>query len=117
MSAARTLRAAAAAGIVLAAGAGTAGAHQLNVFASTDCEVVRIEAKFSSGRVPVGGEVRILNGQNTLLATLALTSEGTLSVPLAGLDAATGLLIEVDTGDHEDYWIVTPQDIAGACPG
>ena len=95
--------------------ASAALAHQLNVFASTDCEVVLIEAKFSSGRVPVMGEVRVLDGENTLLRTLELGEDGTLSVPLAELDATTGLLIEVDTGDHDDYWILTPEDIARKC--
>jgi nickel transport protein len=95
--------------------ASAALAHQLNVFASTDCEVVLIEAKFSSGRVPVMGEVRILDGDNTLLLTRELGEDGTLRVPLAELDATSGLLIEVDTGDHNDYWILTPEDIARKC--
>lgn len=90
-------------------------AHQLNVFASTDCKVVLIEAKFSSGRVPVKGDVRILDGENTLLQSLDLGTDGTLRVPLAELDASTGLLIEVDTGGHDDYWILTPEDIARKC--
>ncbi|MDJ0858827.1 MAG: hypothetical protein QNI90_02805 [Dinoroseobacter sp.] len=104
----------AAAALILGA-APTAFAHQLNVFASTDCEVVLVEAKFSSGRVPVKGEVRILDGANTLLRTLELGEDGTLSVPFGELDAATGLLIEVDTGGHDDYWILTPEDIAKKC--
>ena len=90
-------------------------AHQLNVFASTDCEVVLIEARFSTGRVPVMGQVRVLDGENTLLLRRELGEDGTLSVPLAELDATTGLLIEVDTGDHDDYWILTPEDIARKC--
>ena len=101
---------------VLTLGAASAVlAHQLNVFASTDCEVVLIEARFSTGRVPVMGEVRILDGENTLLLNLELGVDGTLSVPLTELDATTGLLIEVDTGDHDDYWILTPEDIARKC--
>ncbi len=95
--------------------ASAALAHQLNVFASTDCDVVLIEAKFSTGRVPVMGEVRILDGENTLLLNLELGVDGTLRVPLAELDAKSGLLIEVDTGDHDDYWILTPEDIARKC--
>ena len=100
----------------LAMGAAQAAlAHRLNVFASTDCEVVLIEARFSTGRVPMTGEVRVLDGENTLLLSLELGEDGTVSVPLAELDATTGLLIEVDTGDHDDYWILTPEDIAGKC--
>jgi nickel transport protein len=102
------------AALILSAATG-ALAHQLNVFASTDCEVVLIEAKFSTGRIPVMGDVRVLDGENTLLLTGNLGEDGTLSVPLADLDAASGLLIEVDTGDHDDYWILTPEDIARKC--
>ena len=105
----------AAAALVLGA-ATAAGAHQLNVFASTDCEVVLVEAKFSSGRRPVSGDVRVLDGANTLLLTGALNEDGTMTVPLAELDATTGLMIEVDTGGHQDYWILTPEDIARQCP-
>lgn len=95
--------------------ASSARAHQLNVFASTDCDVVLIEAKFSTGRVPVMGEVRVLDGENTLLLTRDLGEDGKLTVPLAEVDATTGLLIEVEAGDHDDYWILTPEDIARKC--
>lgn len=90
-------------------------AHQLNVFASTDCDVVIVEAKFSSGRAPVLGEVRISDGENQLLAKRDLGQDGTLRIPLADLDASSGLLVEVDVGDHDDYWILTPEDIAKGC--
>ncbi|MEL6550259.1 MAG: hypothetical protein AAFQ54_08420 [Pseudomonadota bacterium] len=92
-----------------------AAAHQLVVFASVDCEVVTVEAKFSNGRVAQAGDVRVLDGDNELQTTLELQSDGTASVPLADVDHAGGLLIEVDTGGHDNYWIVTPEDIARKC--
>lgn len=92
-----------------------AHAHQLNVFASTDCETVTVEAKFSTGRRPVSGEVRVHDGENRELMTGDLREDGTLSIPLDDLDSETGLLIEVDTGGHDDYWIITPEDIARTC--
>ena len=92
-----------------------AQAHQLNVFASTDCEKVLVEAKFSSGRVPVLGDVRVLDGAGAVQATGGLQEDGTLQLDLAELDASTGLLIEVSTGDHDNYWILTPEDIARKC--
>ena len=95
--------------------ASTTSSHQLNVFASTDCEVVLVEAKFSTGRTPTLGEVRVLDGENTLLLTRELDADGRLSLPLAELDTTSGLMIEVDTGDHGDYWIMTPEDIARKC--
>jgi len=90
-------------------------AHKLVVFASVDCEVVTVEAKFSNGRVAQAGEVRVLDGENTLLTTLALSKDGTAKVPLDSVDATGGLVIEVDTGGHDNYWIVTPDDIARNC--
>ena len=93
----------------------TAGAHQLNVFATVDCEAVTVEAKFSNGKVPVEGEVRVLDGESTLLTTFALESDGTSRVPLDRVDHSGGLVIEVDVGSHDDYWIVTPEDIARNC--
>ncbi|MEM9845538.1 MAG: hypothetical protein AAF965_12120 [Pseudomonadota bacterium] len=92
-----------------------AAAHQLVVFASVDCETVSVEAKFSNGRVVQKGDVRVLDGDNALLTTLELGSDGTATVPLADVDHSGGLLIEVDTGGHENYWIVTPEDIARKC--
>lgn len=92
-----------------------AAAHQLVVFAAVDCQAVTVEAKFSNGRVTQTGDVRVLDGQNKLLATLHLQADGTARVPLDSVDHSTGLLIEVDTGHHENYWIVTPEDIARSC--
>lgn len=92
-----------------------AAAHQLNVFATVDCEAVLVEAKFSNGKHPVEGEVRVLDGQSRLLATLPLGADGKSSVPLGDVDHSGGLVIEVDVGSHDDYWIVTPEDIARNC--
>lgn len=92
-----------------------AAAHQLVVFASVDCKAVTVEAKFSNGRVTQKGDVRVLDGANNLLTTLQLQSDGTATVPLDSVDHSAGLLIEVDTGSHDNYWIVTPEDIARKC--
>lgn len=108
------IRALALAGFAFAAPTGAA-AHQLVVFASVDCEVVTVEAKFSNGRVTQQGDVRVLDGENNLLTTLQLGSNGTALVPLDSVDHRGGLLIEVDTGSHDNYWIVTPEDIARKC--
>ncbi|MEM1077210.1 MAG: hypothetical protein AAGI09_01680 [Pseudomonadota bacterium] len=108
------IRAIALACCVIAAPFGAA-AHQLVVFASVDCEAVTVEAKFSSGRVTQKGDVRVLDGENNLLTTLPLQSDGTARVPLDSVDHSSGLVIEVDTGSHDNYWIVTPEDIARKC--
>ncbi|MEM7720369.1 MAG: hypothetical protein AAF732_22345 [Pseudomonadota bacterium] len=108
------IRALAVAGLAIAAPIGAA-AHQLVVFASVDCEAVTVEAKFSNGRVTQQGDVRVLDGENNLLTTLQLESDGTARVALDSVDHTSGLLIEVDTGSHDNYWIVTPEDIARKC--
>ena len=100
--------------IAIAAPIGAA-AHQLVVFASADCQAVTVEAKFSNGKIAQKGDVRILAGENTLLMTRALGSDGTADLPLADVDHSGGLLIEVDTGGHDNYWILTPEDIARKC--
>ena len=92
-----------------------AAAHQLVVFASVDCEAVTVEAKFSNGRIAKQGEVRVLDGDNAVLTTLQLEADGTATVPLDSFDHSGGLVIEVDTGSHDNYWIVTPEDIARSC--
>ena len=90
-------------------------AHQLNVFASTDCETVVVEAKYSSGRIPKIGEVRVRDGADQLIATMELGENGTSRIPMADLDASTGLKIEVEAGHHDNFWILTPDDIAESC--
>lgn len=99
--------------VALALWAAPAPAHQLNVFAYLEAGEVVVETKFSSGRRPVSGEVRVFDGKGRLLSTHALGADGMLRLPLDALDTATGLMIEVETGEgHDDYWILTPEDIA-----
>ena len=93
----------------------SAAAHKLVVFASVDCEAVTVEAKFSNGKAAIQGDVRVLDGNNNLLQTLQLGTDGTVAIPLSNVDDSGGLVIEVDTGSHENYWIVTPEDIARKC--
>ncbi|MEM1389005.1 MAG: hypothetical protein AAF748_13080 [Pseudomonadota bacterium] len=92
-----------------------AAAHGMVVFASVDCEAVLVEAKFSNGRAVRKGEVQISDGAGDLLTTVEIGADGTAAVPLDSLDYSEGLLIVVDTGDHDDYWILTPEDIARKC--
>ena len=92
-----------------------AAAHKLVVFASVDCAAVLVEAKFSNGKVAQKGQVRVLDGANNVLSTLELMVDGTATVPLDSVDHSGGLVIEVDTGSHDNYWILTPEDIARKC--
>ncbi|MEO1638502.1 MAG: hypothetical protein AAFU41_04570 [Pseudomonadota bacterium] len=108
------IRHAALAATLIAAPMGAA-AHGLIVFASTDCDLVTVEAKFSNGNVAQQGEVRVLDGENTLLTTLTLETDGTATIPLESVDHSGGLVIEVDTGGHDNYWLLTPEDIAKNC--
>lgn len=102
-------------GLALALASTPVLAHQLVVFAETDCATLTVEAVFSSGKVPVAGTVRVLNADEVEILSLPLGDSGKLTIPLEGIDTTGGLVVEVDTGDHSDYWIVTPEDFAHAC--
>ena len=92
-----------------------AAAHGLTVFASVDCETVLVEAKFSNGKAVQQADVRVFDGENALQSTLPIGPDGTVAVPLDSVDHSGGLVIEVNTGSHDNYWIVTPDDIARNC--
>ena len=99
--------------LTVVAFATTAQAHQLNVFAFVEEGTVVVETKFSNGNLPVSGDVEVLNAQSEVLMTLPLEKDGTVRFPLDMGVAGEGITIEVTTGEgHEDYWILTPEDIA-----
>lgn len=99
--------------LAIIAAAFPAAAHKLRVFASVDGDVVNVEAKFSTGRIPKSGEIRVFDAKEVLIQTLPLDPGGVTSFPLDADRAADGLLIEVEAGKgHEDYWLLTPDDIA-----
>ena len=101
------------AALAVAASSVAAYAHQLNVFAYVEDGQVIVESRFSNGNAPRLGEVQVLDGNSQPVMTLPLTEDGTVSFPLDPSHADTGLLIEVSTsGGHDNYWILTPDDIA-----
>lgn len=115
MSGARSLALAA---ILSAAIAAPALAHRVNVFASVEEDMVTVEARFSTGRVPAMGEVTVEDANGAVLATLPLGEDGIAQFSLAGLPFEDGLSITVTTGDdHEGYWLLTPADIAAGGEG
>lgn len=98
--------------LTIIAAASPAAAHKLRVFASVSGDTVNVEAKFSTGRIPKSGEIRVFDASETLILTLPIDADGVTSFPLSE-DAANGLLIEVEAGEgHENYWLLTPDDIA-----
>lgn len=93
--------------------ASASAAHQLLVFAFVEDQTVFVETKFSTGKIPISGDVRVLDAENKLLLTLPLMADGRARFPLDADAAARGLSIEVETGEgHDNYWILTPDDIA-----
>ena len=101
------------AGFAVVASVTAALAHQLTVFAFVEEGQVIVESRFSNGNAPQVGEVRVLDGDNQVLRTLDLEADGTVQFPLDPAHADSGLLIEVSTGGgHNNYWILTPDDIA-----
>ncbi|MDP5085639.1 MAG: hypothetical protein NWQ23_09480 [Yoonia sp.] len=99
--------------LAVVAFASAAQAHQLNVFAFVEDGTVIVETKFSTGKIPVSGEVQVLNASSEVILTLPLAADGTVRFPLDVEAATGGMMIEVTTGEgHSDYWILTPEDIA-----
>lgn len=99
--------------LTIIAAAFPAAAHKLVVFASVTGEIVNVEAKFSTGRIPKSGEIRVFDAAEALIQTLPLDPDGVTSFPLDADAAAEGLMIEVEAGEgHENYWLLTPDDIA-----
>lgn len=98
--------------------AGPALAHRVNVFASVEEDTVTVEAKFSTGRIPAAGEVRVEDASGEVVGTFPLGEGGVTQFSLAGLPYEGGLAILVRTDDnHEGYWLLTPADIAGGDEG
>ena len=100
---------------LVAAFAWPAVAHQFNVYASADCEAITVEATLENGSPPATGEVRLRDGTDTVILTLDLGDEGTRRIPLDDIDTGGGLTVEVQSGDHGDYWVLSPEDIARSC--
>lgn len=106
------------AALALVAMSAAAWAHQLNVFAYVEEGEVIVESRFSNGNPPQVGEVRVLDAQNQPLLVMPLQGDGTARFPLDPAHGDAGLLIEVSTGEgHDNYWILTPDDIARGSGG
>ena len=96
----------------------TALAHGLTVFAYVEDGQVLVESRFSNGNPPQVGEVRVLDSENQPILLMDLRPDGTATFPLDPAHSETGLLVEVSTGDgHDNYWILTPDDIARGSGG
>lgn len=99
--------------LVLSFASSSAMAHALRVFASVEGNTVNVEARFSNGRLPVEGEVRVYDASEDIIATYEIDPDGVTSFPLDDNARDTGLTIEVVVANgHSDYWILTPEDIA-----
>lgn len=99
--------------LLLSLPAQAAFAHQLTVFAYVENGDVVVEAKFSSGRIPAEGEVRVFDAAETLLFTLPIGAAGETRFALPDGADEGGLMIEVEASEgHDNYWILTPDDIA-----
>lgn len=106
MNPARLLLAAAAMLIAL-----PAAAHRLNVFARVEGAEVVAEAKFSNGNPVRTGTFLVYDAKDVLLTSVPVGPDGVARFPLEG--GEDGMRIEMDAGDgHDDYWVLTPADIA-----
>lgn len=98
--------------LAAASAAGSAAAHGLRIFARVVEGLVQVEARFSSGRAPKQGEVRVFDAADRLVLTLPLEDGEARFAPPEGTKD-TGLRIEVHASDgHSDWWALTPADLA-----
>lgn len=92
-------------------GAGAAAAHDLRVFAWVDGDEVVVESRFADGAPPRTAVARVRDADGALILETPLGPDGIGRFALGA--HRDGLRIEVRTdGNHEDYWLLTPQDIA-----
>lgn len=101
------------AGLVMVLAANSVAAHDLRVFASVSGDTVVVEAKFSTGRVPKSGTIKLFDAKDALVGTLEVSPDGITRFPLPENVRDTGLRIDVEVGGgHSEYWLLTPDDIA-----
>lgn len=87
-------------------------AHRLVIYAYAEAGEVVIESNFSNGAAAGAGSITVRDGDGAVLAEMPLSETGVtrFAVPEGG---AEGIAIEVLTdAGHEDYWILTPEDLA-----
>lgn len=100
-----------AAALVWLALAGPLAAHELSVFAKSEGGDIAVSAKFSSGKVPVNGTVRVVDETDRVVATGQLDAQGRARIPRP--DTPGGLRVEIDLGNgHDGYWILTAEELA-----
>jgi nickel transport protein len=86
-------------------------AHRLIVFAFVEAGEIVVETKFSSGKLPAEGSIQVLDAEGAELMTLPLEADGETRFPIPG-NHKGGVQVNVTTGEgHEDYWLLTAQDL------
>lgn len=86
-------------------------AHRLVIYAFVEDDVIVLESHFSNGAPAAKGSITVKDGAGELLVEMPLseTGETRFAIPEGG---AEGVAIEVLTdAGHEDYWILTPEDL------
>ena len=87
-------------------------AHRLVIYAYAEAGEVVVESNFSNGSPAGAGSITVKGGDGAVLAEMPLSETGVtrFAVPEGG---AEGIAVEVLTdAGHEDYWILTPEDLA-----
>ena len=88
-----------------------AQAHKLILFAFVEGDEIVVETKFSSGKLPASGEIEVLDADGASLVTLPLEADGETRFAIPE-NHRGGVQINVATGEgHEDYWVLTAQDL------
>ncbi|QHQ36406.1 hypothetical protein [Algicella marina] len=86
-------------------------AHRLVIYAYAAGGEVIVEARFSNQKPAQTGSVTVAAEDETVLAEAELDPSGETRIPISD-SFAPGVIVTVKTGEgHEDYWVLTPDDI------
>lgn len=96
-------------------GAQPVEAHALGLFVTLNCTSIDVEARYSNGKPARSGTIALYDDEDDLMTETAVRPGEATRVPIENADAANGFRVVVDTGSHEDYWIVTPDDVISSC--
>ena len=111
----RTLLAALLCGILQLFDTHAAQAHALGVFVTLDCTSIAVDARYSNGKRARAGTISLFDDRDILVVERPVSPDTATRIPFETANMLRGFRVVVDTSSHDDYWIVTPDDLSESC--
>ena len=92
-----------------------AQAHALGVFVTLDCTSIDVDARYSDGKQARVGKISLFDDRDILVVERPVSPNTATRIPFEAANMLRGFRVVVDTGSHDDYWIVTPDDLSESC--